>query len=174
MKYLITLLFITIANLTHALSYTQEFTEAELQEKIEAMMPLEKKKYFITIIVTAPKLDLLEGSDELSIKADIAMYAPGGIKGTGTTTITGSITYNPTQGSFHLLNPTVINLHIDGIDEQYQPQIKQMAQTAISNTMSNFPLYRLKDNDLKQKLARSVLESVVISDGKLLINLNFL
>jgi hypothetical protein len=174
MKYLIALIFITIANLTHALSYTQEFTEAELQEKIEAMMPLEQKKYFITLIVTSPKLDLIEGSDELSIKADIAVHAPGGIKGTGTTTITGAITYNPTQGAFHLLNPTVVDLHIDGIADQYQPKIKKMAQTAISNTMANFPLYRLRDNDLKQKLAKSVLESVAISDGKLLVNLNFL
>jgi len=174
MKYIITLILITIANLTHALSYTQEFTETELQEKIEAMMPLEKKKLFVTLIVTSPKLDLLEDNNELSIKADIAVHAPGGIKGTGTTTITGSITYNPTQGSFHLLNPIVANLHIDGISEQYQPKIKQMAQTAISNTMANYPLYRLKDNDLKQKLAKSVLESVVISDSKLLVNLNFL
>ena len=174
MKYIITLFFITIANLTHALSYTQEFTEIELQEKIEAMMPLEKTKFFITLIVTSPKLKLLEGSDELSIKADIAVHAPGGIKGTGTTTITGSITYNPTQGSFHLLNPTVVDLHIDGINQQYQPKIKQMAQTAISNAMANLPLYKLKDNDLKQKLAKSVLESVEISNGKLLVNLNFL
>jgi len=174
MKYITALILITIANLTHAFSYTQEFTEAELQQKIEAMMPLEKKKYFVTIIVTAPKLDLLEGSDELSIKADIAMQAIAGIKGSGTTTITGSITYNPAQGSFHLLNPTVADLHIDGIDEQYQPKIKQMAQTAITNSMANFPLYTLQDNDLKQKLAKSVLESVVISDGKLLVKLNLL
>jgi hypothetical protein len=40
--------------------------------------------------------------------------------------------------------------------------------------MATFPLYKLKDNDLKQKLAKSVLESVVISDGKLLVNLNLL
>jgi phosphoribosylformylglycinamidine (FGAM) synthase PurS component len=174
MKYIITLALMTIANLTHALSYTQEFTEVELQEKIETMMPLKREKFFVTLIVTSPKLDLLEGSDELSIKANIAVQAPGGIKGTGTTTITGSITYNPTQGSFHLLNPKVAYLHIDDIDEQYQPKIKQMVQKAISNAMANFPLYKLKDNDLKQKLAKSVLESVVISNGKLLVNLNLL
>jgi len=174
MKYIITLLFITIANLTHAFTYTQEFTEVELQEKIEAMMPLEKKKYFITLIITSPKLDLLEKSNELSIKADLAVYAPSRIKGTGTTTIAGSITYNPAQGAFHLLNPKVVNLHINGIPEKYQAKIKEMAQTAITAALSNSPLYRLKDSDLKQKLAKSVLESVIIKNGKLLVNLNLL
>jgi hypothetical protein len=163
-----------MATLSHAFTYTQEFTEMELQEKIEGMMPLEKKKYFITLIVTAPKLDLLEESNELSIKADLAVYAPGRIKGSGTTTISGSITYNPSQGSFHLINPTVVKLHVNGIPEKFQPKIKQMAQTAISNAMSNVALYRLKDNDLKQKLAKSVLESVEISNVKLLVNLNIL
>jgi hypothetical protein len=33
-------------NLTHAFSYTKEFTEVELQQKIDAMMPLEKKNLF--------------------------------------------------------------------------------------------------------------------------------
>lgn len=139
MKYIITLILLAISNLTHALSYTQEVTEAELQQKIEAMMPLEKKTFFVTITVTAPKLNLLEGSDALSIKADIAMQAIAGIKGSGTTTISGSITYNPTQGSFHLLNPTIVDLHIVGIEEQYQAKIKQLAQTAITNSMANFP-----------------------------------
>ncbi len=172
MKYIIILMLVTIANLTHAFAYTQEFTEIELQEKIEAMMPLEKKKYFFTLIVTSPKLDLLEQSNQLNIKANIAVLAPGKIKGTGSLTISGSITYNPAQGAFHLLNPTIVDIHIDGIPDIYQPKIKQLAQSAITNALSTSPLYRLKDDDLKQKLAKSVLESVIIKNEKLLINFN--
>lgn len=174
MKYIIAFMLVVLASLTHAFTYTQTFTEAELQTKIEAAMPLVKKKYFMTITVSAPKLDLLGASNELSIKADLAVEAPGKIKGTGTTTISGSISYNPNKGSFHLLNPNVVELHVDGMAEQLQPKVKQVAQTAIKNAMSKVALYKLKDNDLKQKLAKSVLESVIIEEEKLLVNLKLL
>ena len=173
MKYLITLILVAVANLTYALSYTQEFTEAELQEKIEAVMPLEKK-HFASIILKNPKLDLLEESNELSIKIDIEAYVPGSVKNTGTATISGSISYDPTQGTFHLINPKVVDLHIDNVLEEHQSTIKNIAQLAITNAMAKLPIYKLNDDNLQQKLAKSVLESVNIHNGKLLIKLNVL
>lgn len=134
-------------------------------------MPLERKQQFITIVITDPVIDFHETSNELSMKANIAATAFGGIKGKGTTHISGSISYNPETGSFHLQNAKILELTIENVKEQYQTQIKQIAQIAIANALSTYPLYTLNDGDMKQKLAKSVLESVVVQDEKLLVNL---
>jgi hypothetical protein len=48
--------------LATAFSYTLELPEAELQTRAEAMMSLEKKKFFITIILTNPEVDLISST----------------------------------------------------------------------------------------------------------------
>jgi hypothetical protein len=174
MKYIVTLILIGIANFSYASSFTQEFTEVELQEKISAMMPIVQKNYFMTIVFDDPVIDLHETSNELSIRANIRAVAPGGIEGSGTTQISGSISYNPGLGTFHLKNPTIIDLQIDNIQKQYLPDIKKIAQIVLSNALANYPLYTLEDDNLKHHLAKSMLESVIVKDEKLQITLNLL
>ena len=171
MKLTLSLTLLCFACFSHAFSYTKQFTESELQNKLDAMMPLERKQQFITIVITDPVIDFHETSNELSMKANIAATAFGGIRGKGTTHISGSISYKPETGSFHLKNPKMLELTIENVKEQYQTQIKQIAQIAIANAMSTYPIYTLNDGDIKQKLAKSVLESVVVQDEKLLVNL---
>ena len=161
-----------MATFSYGFSYTQTFTESELQAAIDAMMPLEKQTSFMTVIVAHPKLDFLDASDELSVKANIKVLAFGELLGNGRATISGSISYDPEQGTFHLQNPKVLALHIDGLADAYQAQIKQVAQLAISNAMAEFPIYKLQGDNLQHKLAKSSLESVTIQKGKLLVKLS--
>ena len=84
-----------------ALDYTQEITEQEIQEKISAFMPIEKKKYFVTVTLSNPIIDLLKESDEIGIRANIDASAPGGIKGSGEVMIKGTLDYEPKKGEFY-------------------------------------------------------------------------
>ncbi len=172
MKYVIGIVLLIVVNMAYAFSYTKEFTELELQEKVEAMMPLEKKKFFVTVIITEPKLDLIEGSNELGIQAHIQAIVPGKLKGNGTTKITGSISYVPDEGAFYMNNPTIIDLKINGIPDKYQPKIKKLAQITISKVLSSRPFYKLKDDNLKHKLAKATLDSVIVENEKLLVTLS--
>lgn len=165
MKYMIGIVFLVVANFANAFTFTKEFTEAELQQKIEAMMPLETQQLFMTIFITEPRLDLIEGSNQLSIQAT----APGGLQGNGTTHIMGEISYQPDEGAFYLHNPIILKLKIDGIQEIYQPEIKQIAQIALSEALLQQPVYKLDDDNLQHKLAKSKLESVLVKDEKLIV-----
>lgn len=174
MKWILGLLITVFASPALAFSYTKEFTEADLQTKIEALMPLEKKKLFLKTTISNPKLDLHPSTNLLSIGVDIEASVPGGIKGSGFAKIEGSISYNSELGTFHLDNPTIVDLQINRVPEKYQSTIKQVVQLAISNALTKFPVYKFKDDDLKHKLAKSVLESLEVKNEKLLIKLSVL
>lgn len=172
MKYVIGLIILALTNFANAFSYTKEFTEVELQQKVEAMMPLEKKKFFITIVITDPTMDLIESSNKLGIQAHIQAIAPGGIKGSGITNITGTISYAQAEGSFYLKDPTIVSLQINGMPDKYQKKIKSLAQASISKVLSSRPIFKFKDDSLKHKLAKAALESVVVENQKLLVKLS--
>ncbi|MGJ8691292.1 MAG: DUF1439 domain-containing protein [Thalassotalea sp.] len=172
MKFIIGIMLLVLSNFSSALSYTLEFSEAELQSKLDAMMPLVKKKLFMKITISAPKLDLIDNANELALFANINVSAPGGLNGSGKTKIKGSIDYRPEQGAFYLKNPEVIELHINGVLPQYQMKIKELAQASIAKALLKQPIYKFKDDDMKQKMAKSTLTSVVVKNGKLLVNLS--
>ncbi len=166
-KIFVILIFALISTSVNA--FTLEFTEAQLQEKIEAMMPIKKKKLFVTVIISNPVIRLLKESNRLAVKADISADALGASKGTGKIEITGSLLYNAKKGTFHLKNPKIESMYIDDVPDMYQAKIKNLAQSAIIKTMAARPVYKLKEDNLKQKLAKASLKSILVNDGKLII-----
>jgi len=68
-----TVLLLT-SQLAWAFSYTVEISEKELQEKISAMMPLEKKKFFMSVVLSNPDVDLMENDNKIGITIDIKVW----------------------------------------------------------------------------------------------------
>ncbi|MGD8567307.1 MAG: DUF1439 domain-containing protein [Gammaproteobacteria bacterium] len=157
---------------TWAYSYTIELTQQQLQQQINAIMPVEKEAYFVKVILSGPRIDLAQGGNQLGVFTNIELVAPGGIRGTGRARIAGTISYRKDSGSFYLNNPKLTQMEIDQIPPQYHAKVRELGQFALDNAMSQRPLFTLDDNDMKQKMARSALESVTVNDGKLVIVLN--
>lgn len=155
-----------------AYSYTKEFSETELQNMVSAMMPLTRTQYFVTLTFSQPKVHLLESSNELGLGATIEASALGAFNGNGTTYITGSISYNQDEGAFYFKNPQLVELTLNGVAKKQQADIQKLAQSTISTLLASRPIYILNDNDLKQKLAKSTLESVTVTQGKLVVSLS--
>ncbi len=70
-----------------------------------------------------------------------------------------------------MYNPTIVDLKINGIPDKYQPKIRKLAQITISKILSSRPVYKLKDDNLKHKLAKATLDSVLVENEKLLVTL---
>ncbi len=170
-RYCLFLFAIFASSLSFAFSYTLELTEDELQEKIEALMPMTKKKFFVTVMISDPNISLRENSQEIGIQSRIEVIAPGNIKGTGRGEIRGTLVYNAMEGTFYFSQPTVVNLVVDKVPEKLTPKIQSIAQLAAANVLSNRPVYTLKDENLKHTLAKSVLKSVEVKNGKLIVTL---
>lgn len=150
-------------------AFTLEFTEAQLQEKIDAMMPLEKKRLLFTIVISDPALKLLQGEDRLNVRANLSVKVPGGVTGSGKVNITGKLRYDKDKGEFYLDEPVINEMHVDKVPDNYQAQIKSLTQKSVEKAMARKPVYKLKDDNVKQKLAKSTLQSVRVDGGKLIV-----
>ena len=98
--------------------------------------------------------------------------APGGLNLTGRTQLQGSLSYDAEKGAFYFHNPKGVTIEIDQLPEHFSPKVKELTQSAMTKATENRPIYTLKDDDLKQKLAKSVLKSVVVIDEKLVATLS--
>ena len=81
-------------SISQAFAFTKEFTEAELQEMVSAIMPITRSKFFVTMTLSEPRLDLLESSNEIGLGANIKASALGSYGGSGSGYLTGSLSYN--------------------------------------------------------------------------------
>jgi hypothetical protein len=169
MLFVITL---TSSQLVNALTYTLEVSEAQLQEKLMEVMPLSRSHSILTVEINDPKLQLLKGSNEISIFVHVKAFVAGQLQGTGRGRITGSLSYEPTQGAFYFHQPKISELEIDKLQSQFAPQVRQFSQQLISKTMAMYPIYKLDDDDMQQKLAKSVLQAVEVKNQSLILTLN--
>lgn len=174
MKLLITCLFIAMTSFANAFSYTQNFTQAELQQEVEKVMPIVKKKYFMTITLSDPKIDLIEGSDELGLKSHINVRAPGGLQGDGIVHVVGQLDYNQAEGALYFKNARLIELSLNGVPPEIQPELKKIAQSSLTRTLSQRPVYVLNDQDVKQKIAKATLQSIIVKNQELEITFGIL
>jgi hypothetical protein len=163
---------LVIANTSWAFSYTVEFTEQQLQQQISRLMPITKEHMLITVTLSDPVLELGGQNHNIGVTANMKIQAPGGIQGTGRTKIVGDISYKKENGSFYLYKPEIAHIEIDQIPAEFHANIRDLAQLALSNSISNKALFTLKDNNEQQRLAKSVLQSVTVTPGKLVIVLS--
>ncbi len=164
-------MLLLISQVSLAFEYTLEFTQPELQEKISAMMPVTKQTMLATVVVDNAKLELIEGSDKLAIAAKLNAQILGNLNATGDVKIQGTLSYNAKEGAFYLKNPEIIELNINEIPPKFHDQVKQLAQKGVAKKLSNQPVYKLKDDDTKQSLAKSMLKSLQVKNKTLIATL---
>jgi hypothetical protein len=170
-RLIISLLLLLSAQVANAFSYTLEISEEELQEKVAEIMPIERKKYFVTVIFSHPKIELAENANQIGVYSQIDIKAPGDIKSTGQAKIIGSLSYEPTKSEFYFKNPAIVEIKLDKVPDTYMPTIKDIAQVMVSKMLATTPIYKLKGGDFKRDLAKSMLKSVTVANKQLLVEL---
>ena len=55
------IMLMLISQIAMAFSYTMEISEKELQGKVSAIMPLEKSKFFVKVMLSEPVVDFNKG-----------------------------------------------------------------------------------------------------------------
>lgn len=173
-RFILFLLLFSLSQISMALTYTIKLSEAELQKKVDAMMPIEKKKLFFKLKLSEPKIELIEGSNEIGIFTHIDFDSKFGIKGAGRAKITGALSYDADSNEFFFKNSKIQQLEIDKVSQKNIQQIKGLVQKVVSKILAKHPVYRLKDDNLKHKLTKSVLQSVSVKDKQLLLELSML
>ncbi len=136
-------------------------------------MPVTKQTMLATIVVNDAKLDLIEGSDKLAITAKLKANALGNLTANGVVKIEGSLFYKASEGAFYLKDPKIVELNITQVPVQFHEQIKTLAQSGLAKSLAKRPVYKLKETDIKQSLAKTMLKSIVVKNQTLVATLGF-
>ena len=162
-------ILISLAISPLAAAYTYKLTEAELQEKLDTQT-FEHKDSLLKASVTDGKITLLEKDNQILLSAKVDILLLRQIEGQGSAAIQGQIHYEPEKGAFYFKNAKIQTLAIDNLDPEYLPLVQQALEKTLSKTLSRRPIYVLDDKDVKQKLAKSQLDSVEVKDKVLIFN----
>ena len=161
------------STLAHGFEQTLQFSEVQLQEKLQGMTPIERQTLFAKVVLTDAKLQLLEKEDQLSVTAFLDVTALGGLRGSGHVTVQGSVIYNASEGAFYLHNAQLTQLHVDQLSSESVNQLKPVLQDVIAQSLQSQPIYRLKDNDMRQVLLKASLKNVTVNNRTLFVTLGF-
>ncbi len=157
-----------------AFTYTLALSQAKLQKKISAMMPMVKEKYFVSVILSKPEVSLIEGSSKIGVFTHIEVVVPKGIKGSGRVKLTGTLSYKAETYEFFFKNPIIEKLEVDKLSDIYTGSVKKIIQLVARKILAVRPIYQLKDDKVKHKVAKSMLQSVSVNNKKLLLELKVL
>ncbi len=150
-------------------AYTVEITEQQLQEKLNAKT-FKHEDSLIKAEVTSSKIRLIDEGDKVELSAAVKILVLKQIEGLGNMSVQGRIEYMPEKGEFYFRDATITALTIDQIAPEYLPLIQQALQKTITKALQERPIYVLDDNDMKQKLAKSRLNSVIVKDKTLVFD----
>tara|TARA_R110001592_G_scaffold324870_3_gene604627 strand:- start:17557 stop:18099 length:543 start_codon:yes stop_codon:yes gene_type:complete len=154
-----------------ALTYTIEVPKQIIEDQISLHMPLVKKLPLASIKLSEPKLNLLEATNEVSLFLNVDVVMLKGFKGRGRGELVGSIDYRSEEGAFYLVNPRIVNLIIDHMPAMLIPKFSQAAKVLLTKSLATYPVYRLNEDDAKQKMAKASLKKVRVSDDMVLLTL---
>ncbi len=165
------LVLFSLTQWASALSYTIEVPKQVIEDQISLHLPLVKKLPLASLRLSEPRLNLLESTNEVSLFLNVDVLMLKGFKGSGRGELIGTIDYRPEEGAFYLVNPRIINLSIDHMPTMLIPKFSQAAKILLKKSLATYPVYRLNENDAKQKMAKASLKKVSVSDDRLLLTL---
>jgi len=155
-------------------AWTVKLSEAELQEKINKRVPIEKKKYLFTVLVSAIDVELKEGSDRVGLIADMEIRSPHLSSGKGRALLDGMLSYRQEEGAFYFQEPVIREVRFENISDKYHSPIRKIFQRAIARRLADKPVYILDENKFKHQLAKSLLKSVKVIDRKLVLEMGLM
>jgi len=176
MKNISVLLFICLMNWVvgvNAFEQTLTFSEAELQQRLNDAMPLERQTLLANIVLTDAKLELLEKNDQLAITAFLDVTALGNIHGSGSVTVQGSLRYEASEGAFYLDNGQLTQMTIDQLSDDVVANIKPLVQDLVTKSIQSKPIYQLQNDDMRQALLKASLKHLQVKNKSLLVVLGF-
>lgn len=171
-------------------------TQEELQAKIDAKLP-HTSEHRVTVTVSKATLDLSQDQIGLAFSASASKFGKTVLVDAQTR---GSLRYEPMSGSFYFrpnelkfgeirtgdftvregvsrfiekwVDSPKIVAGREQIGETAEKLVQSGVQKAVTVALEHVPVYKLPDN-LKGDLARMLLSSVEVHDGKVIAHLSF-
>ncbi len=148
-----------------------DITEQELQTRLAARFPIQNCALVVVCIdITSPQLKLVEGSDRISLAADVfAMLLMR--RHSGKLAFSGKIRYVAQDGEFFLDDIQIDRLDLEGVPAKYTDVLRNTGPAALRAVLSTRPIYTLKVDTTKERLARLAVGDIRVVNGKLRVSM---
>jgi hypothetical protein len=160
--------FILVSQLVNSYEYTLEFSQSDIQQQIDKMLPIKKETFLAVVTLDQASVVFIEKSDQLVLESKLFLTSIAGVNSQGDIRIQGGISYNSAEGAFYFHQAKIIRLNIEGVPAEVIPTLKDLAQQGLTQSLSKQPIYVLKKGDMGQQIVKSKLKSVIIKDQKLI------
>jgi len=173
MKQIITLAiigFVTACLLAGCSSWgeiTVRITEQELRERLNEKFPVTKEYNFVgTVTYSNPRITLQRETNRVELGLDITLGEPGRSNSLhGVAEMIVSVVYNQEKKALYLAKPRLQQFTINGMPEQNVQLLSALFMPAIEKMLKRKPVYRLRSEDGKQKIASMLIKDIRIRDG---------
>ncbi len=159
----------------HGRTYVLRFSEQQLQEKLDARLPLTRTYLLIfTITLDHPRVSLRSASNRVGLgidaKINIRVADQPETLG-GSLDVSGGVKYVADRGQIFLTDPLIEHISIQGIPDQYAAAAAGAVKKALSDFYAERPLYTLSSFVPSEAATRLVLKDVVVQGGELVVTL---
>jgi len=148
-------------------SYTITLTAADLQQTLHRKLPASQSKLLVTATVRALDVEFMESGHRILLRPEVELAMAGQSVLRGRALVAGQIRYAADTGEFFLDQPKVADVAIAGLPESLRTTAEEVIARFAEGYLATAPVYRLKQGDFKQSLAKLVLKSVRTRDGRL-------
>ncbi len=155
-----------------AVAYTIELTKAEVQETVATYFPVKHITPFVMLTAHNSRVSLEQETGRIGLEFSVLANVPGILTGEGRGLIDGELEYRHKTGEFYLRDPKIKSLKLYDMPAEITATVKLALQQLMKQSLPLILVYKLQDNDLKQKMARSVLSAVDVHNGKLRLELS--
>jgi hypothetical protein len=153
--------------------YDVSLTESQIKTAIDKKFPLVKKHLKVfEVTYSNPTVILETGSDKVKVSLDaVAHLLLEKAQLRGSAIATTRVAYDKSSGAFYLEDATIESLKIPGLSEKWAKIAAELGTLGTREYLNRYPVYRLKQSDFKQNLAKCLLKDVKIMDKKLVLTL---
>ncbi len=164
------LLFLCLLAGCSSTGMTINISQQDIQNQINEVIPYEKTfKDRISVIIEQITPELRNGEDRIYVTA----YLKVGLK-IGQLSIPwraqiladSALRYDQFTYTFFLVRPN-LKLSLDLVPEKYMDQANEAISQVFGEFITQIPIYRIRDEGIKSKLTRAVLQKVEINNGSL-------
>jgi len=168
----LTVCLLLLANANAAdLGYTLELTDKELQRTVELYFPLIQEAPFSKLTLTSPAVRLDPKTNRIGLAVSVAIALQDIAVGKGRGLIDGTLEYRPDTGEFYLRDPQLKQVKLYQVQTEYNTLVQNFLNGLTRQTFPVIVVYRLQDDDLRQRMLKSSLKSVTVRGGKLIVKM---
>jgi hypothetical protein len=161
------LLAVCLLGASCSVSYTVRLTADDIQQFLRQKLPVSVSKFLVTATVTSVQVEFVESDGGVVVRPNIEVSLVGQRLLRGHAIVSGQIRYASPTGDFFLDQAKVVMLTVEGLPDSARQAVEEVAGKCIEGYLATQPIYRLRQSDFKQSLAKLVLKSVRTRNGRL-------